>query len=69
MINTQTTMDIQKIIQLLTELGVPQQEMATFSGITQGRISQILKDGGNCSWSAGKKLEELLCKKSAKDVA
>jgi predicted transcriptional regulator len=68
MSNNQITMDIQKIIQLLTELGVPQQEMAKFSGITQGRISQILKDGGNCSWSAGKRLEELLDKKSAKDI-
>lgn len=69
MVNTQITMDIQKIIQILTELGVPQQEMATFSGLTQGRISQILKVGGNCSWRAGKKLEELLAQKSAKGAA
>ena len=62
-------MNIQKIIQSLTDLGASQQEIAEFSGLTQGRISQLLKDGGSCSWDAGKRLEELLAIKSSKDAA
>lgn len=49
------------IIKALEDLGVSQQDMATASGLTQGRISQ-LKGGGTCAYEAGRKLHDLLVK-------
>lgn len=53
-------METQEIIKKLSELGVSQFEMAEKSGISQGRISQILSNGGDCSFTAGLKLRDLL---------
>lgn len=56
-------METREIIRKLSDLGVPQEDMASISGVSQGRISQILNDGGDCSFSAGKRLSEFLEKK------
>lgn len=53
------------IIKALEDLGVSQQDMATASGLTQGRISQ-LKGGGTCAYEAGRRLHELLAKTQRK---
>lgn len=58
-------METREIIRRLSGFGVPQEEMAIVAGVSQGRISQILNEGGDCSFSAGKKLAELLDKKSS----
>ena len=57
--------EIITIIKSLEDLGVSQQEMATASGLTQGRISQ-LRSGGTCAYEAGRKLRELLTKTQRK---
>lgn len=59
-------METREIIRKLSSLGVSQEEMAIFAGISQGRISQILSIGGDCSFSAGKKLSDLLIAKDSK---
>jgi len=51
-------MDIKNIIAELINLGYTQKEIAKVAGMTQGRISQILKDGG-CSDSSGQKIRNL----------
>ena len=53
-------METREIIRKLSDAGVSQDEMASAAGVSQGRISQILNEGGDCSFSAGKKLSDLL---------
>lgn len=53
-------METREIIRKLSDLGVPQEGIASIAGVSQGRISQILNGGGDCSFSAGKRLSELL---------
>lgn len=62
-------METREIIRKLSDLGVPQEVMASIAGISQGRISQIFNDGGDCSFSAGKKLKDFLDSKSFPDLS
>lgn len=57
--------EISKIIKALTDLSVSQQEIADYSGLTQGRISQLLS-GGTCAYEKGRKLSDLLVKTQRK---
>ena len=59
-------METREIIRKLSSLGISQEEMAVFAGISRGRISQILSIGGDCSFSAGKKLSDLLDARDSK---
>ena len=51
-------MDIKNIIAELINIGYTQKEIAKVAGMTQGRISQILK-AGECSDSSGQKIRKL----------
>ena len=62
-------METREIIRKLSDAGVSQDEMALASGVSQGRISQILNEGGDCSFSAGKKLSDLLESKCLPDLS
>jgi hypothetical protein len=46
-------MDWQKLIADLLAAGITQKEIADVAGITQGRVSQISRDGGGLYYEAG----------------
>lgn len=55
----------QMIIELMA-IGVTQDEIAEASGLTQGRISHIKTNGGDCSFESGTKLARFFKSKTAK---
>ena len=57
-----TTFNIYTVVQRLIDLGLSQEYLASASGLSQGRISQIIKGLGKttCAYENGRRLEALL---------